>query len=299
MNDFLPLAKFTVQAGTRTGTEDFTKNFQSRRVGVGHSRNPPRHRKPGKFCRKFLVNFATAELRWLGGDINRFESLARRGLEKLAQLLPDFRRIHIPHDHEGQVVRDIPALVVAQHIVAREFVVNIQISDHRMPERTFGKNSPQHQLGRLPPRIVKPHRELPANDLLLLHILLLGQGRVLHHIGEDIHRLRGSLGRNVDPIHRAVERGVGIDVSPPVLNLLGNLAGRAFFGSLEEHVLEDVRHSSTHPGTLMNATGAAPGLNAGNRRAAILFDDQCQAVVIGKNLGAGFRQCGNFGGFGR
>ena len=154
-----------------------------------------------------------------------------------------------------------------------------------MPERAGGENRVEHELGALAAGVVKSHRKLAADDLLLLGVFLFGKGGILHGIGQDRDGIRRALLRNIDPVNRAVERSVGVDVSAAVLNLLGDLARRAFFGALEKHVLEDVRQSRAHFFPLVDAPRAAPGLNAGHRCAAILLDDEREAVLVGEDLG--------------
>ena len=157
-----------------------------------------------------------------------------------------------------------------------------------MAEWAFGKNGAEHELGGLATGIVKSHRKFATDDFLLLHILVLGERGVLHHIGEDFDGLRGAVRGNIDPINGAVEGGVGIDVAAELLDLVGNRAGRPLFGALEKHVLENVRHPCPHPIGFVDTPRAAPGLDAGHRRAPILLDDKSQAVFVGENFGSGF-----------
>src|SRR4029077_2941355 len=63
-----------------------------------------------------------------------------------------------------------------------------------------------------------------------------------------------------------------------VLDSLRDLISRAGLGSLEQHVLEDVRKAGAKMFTLGRAAGCAPRLHTGHRRAAIFLHDQGQAV---------------------
>ena len=63
---------------------------------------------------------------------------------------------------------------------------------------------------------------------------------MLDGVGEEFER-DGDAGRgDVDPIDRAIERRVGVDVAALVLHGLRELARAALFRALEKHVLEQV-----------------------------------------------------------
>ncbi len=76
-------------------------------------------------------------------------------------------------------------------------------------------------------RVVHPHGEFAADDFLLLGELLHRQGGIHHRIGQQIERDRHALGRDIDPVDRALEGGVGIDVAAGVLDALRESAGAA------------------------------------------------------------------------
>ena len=167
-----------------------------------------------------------------------------------------------------------------------------------MPEWAGGKNRVEHELGALATGIIESHGELAADDFLLLGVFFLRKRGVLHRIGKDRYGIRGAFFRDIDPVNRAVEGSVGIDVTAMVLDLLGDLAWRAFLGALEQHVLKDVREAGTHLFTLVNTSRAAPSLHAGHRCAAILLDDKREAVFVREDLGFGFGNRDAVGGFG-
>ena len=244
------------------------------------------------------MNLAAPHLRRLGSHIEGLESLAGSGIKKLAEFLVDRSSIDIPHHDESQIVRDIAGFVVVQDILAGELVVDIEVADHRMPKRAGGKNRVEHELGALATGIIESHGELTADDFLLFGVFFLRKRGVLHDIGKDRDGIRGALFWHIDPVDRAIKGSVGINVTAPVLNLLGDLARRAFFCSLEKHVLKDVRKARSHFFALVNTPRAAPGLNTGYWRTAVLLDDEREAVFVREDLGLGFGECQTFRGFG-
>ena len=211
------------------------------------------------------MNLAAPHLRRFCGHIERLESLAGSGIKQLAEFLVDRSSIDIPHHDEGQIIRDIAGFVIVQDILAGELVVDIEVADHWMPERAGGENRVEHELGALATGIIKSHGKLAADDLLLLGVFLLRKRGVLHRIGKNCDGIRGALFWHIDPVDRAIKGSVGIDITAPVLDLLGDLAWRALFRAFEKHVLKDVRQPGAHLFTLMYAPRAAPGLDAGHR----------------------------------
>ena len=70
---------------------------------------------------------------------------------------------------------------------------------------------------------------------------------------------------HVDPVHRAVERSVSVDVPALVLDALRDGVGRAGFRALEQHVFEQVRHApAPRCLALVDAARADPDLHAGH-----------------------------------
>ena len=244
------------------------------------------------------MNLAAPHLRRFCGHVEGFESFAGSGIKKLAEFLVDRSGIHIPHHDESQIVRDIAGFIIVQDILAGELVVDIEVTDYWMPERACCENRVEHELGALATGIIKSHGELAADDFLLFRVFLLRKRGILHRIGEDRDGIRGALFWHIDPVDRAIKGSVGIDITAAVLDLLGDLAWRALFRAFEKHVLKDVRQPGAHFFTLVYATRAAPSLNAGYRCAAVLLDDEREAVFIREDLGLGFGECQAFRCFG-
>ena len=167
-------------------------------------------------------------------------------------------------------------------------IVHVEIADDGIAERALRENRVEHELRTLAARIVEPHGKLAPDHLLFLDVFVLGQRGILHRIRQDLHRFGRAVRRNVNPIHRPVKTGVGIDVAAAILHLLGNLAAFAFLCALEKHVLENVRKAGAQPFALLDTAGPAPGLHAGHGCAAIFLHNDGEAVLQGENLRLAF-----------
>ena len=67
------------------------------------------------------------------------------------------------------------------------------------------------------------------------------EGRVQQDIRENVECERQILLQDLRVIRRAFARGIGIEVAPDGLDLLGDRAGAAPLGALERHVFEKMR----------------------------------------------------------
>ena len=137
------------------------------------------------------------------------------------EFLVDLGCIDIADHDKGQVIWNVAGFVVVKHILAGELIIDVEIPDHRMAVRAFFENGIEHELGALAAGIIKSHGKLAADDFLFFRVFGFRQGRILHRIGQDFDSFRGSIRRCINPVNRAVERGVGIDVAATVLDLLG------------------------------------------------------------------------------
>ena len=122
-----------VKARAAAITENGREEIERRDVGMRDFRNMPGEREAGQLRGKFLVNNALPELRRLGRDVSRLERFRRVILEESVELLIDRFRIDISHDDEREIVRHVTRLVVSHHVLLRELVEDIQLSDHRQP----------------------------------------------------------------------------------------------------------------------------------------------------------------------
>ena len=120
------------------------------------------------------MGLTAADLFRLACNVNRLKGLAGVILECFFKLLPDFLRVHIARDNKGQIVGRITGFVIRHDIIPLEFVVNVEISNDGMAERTLRKDRAQHELRALAAWVVEPHGKLTADDLLFLDIFILG-----------------------------------------------------------------------------------------------------------------------------
>ena len=79
-----------------------------------------------------------------------------------------------------------------------------------------------------------------------------------HHVGEHVEVAVHVLGEAVDPIHGAVERGVGVHLSALSLDGLRYLLRRALVRAFEKHVLDEMREARAGPFLLADAAGLDP-----------------------------------------
>ena len=73
-----------------------------------------------------------------------------------------------------------------------------------------------------------------------LLVFLRRQGGIHHSVAQHLQRGADAIFRHVDPKNRPIKRGVGVDVTPDVLDALRNLIRRLRFRSFEQHVLQNV-----------------------------------------------------------
>jgi hypothetical protein len=125
------------------------------------------------------------------------------------------------------------------------------------------------------------HVHLATDDFEFLGEFGVGEGGVLHDIGEDIDGHASAGGRDVDPINGAIERGVGVEIATGFLNFLVDATRATAGGAFEEHVFEDMREAGAEPAAFMDAAGPAPCLGGNDRGAVILADDDVQSVTEG------------------
>ena len=84
--------------------------------------------------------------------------------------------------------------------------------------------------------------DLLEHDMALLLELVLLDGRMLQDVGDDVGRQRHVRGQHAGIVGGVLARGVGVEGTADLLDLLGDAARRAPARALEGHVLEQVRH---------------------------------------------------------
>ena len=55
--------------------------------------------------------------------------------EEIAELLVNGGRVDVAHHDEGDIVRHVTRLIILQHLVARELIENIHLTNDRQPIR--------------------------------------------------------------------------------------------------------------------------------------------------------------------
>ena len=259
-------------------TQNRRKQVERGNIRIRDLGNVPSERKPCQLGREFVMHFATAELRRFFRNKNRLKRFLRVPFEKVRQLLVHFFAIDISHHDEGEIVRHVTRFVILHHLLLRELIVNFYLADHREPIGMALIRGREEEQARLTIRVVKAHCELAANDLLLFCVFFRRESRIHHRVGQNRERGLDSILRHVDPKNCPIERSVGVDVTAHVLDFLRDRVARLRFGSLKQHVFEDVRETGAQFLVLVNAAGAAPRLHACHRRASVFLDDQRQAV---------------------
>src|SRR6202022_5034716 len=100
----------------------------------------------------------------------------------------------------------------------------------------------------------------PPDHFLLFQILVRRQRRIHHRVGQNAERSGHALFWYVDPKDRAIEGGVGVDVTADILDFLRDGIARLRFCALEEHMLENVREPCAKSLVFFDAAGRTPGL---------------------------------------
>ena len=96
-------------------------------------------------------------------------------------------------------------MIVPHDIFMSELVKNLQVADNGksvgMPLIGIGKKKmANHSIG-----IVKTHRKLAADNLLLLNVFVRRQGRIHHRITQNFHRSRHPGLWHIDPVNGPIE----------------------------------------------------------------------------------------------
>ena len=231
-----------------------------------------------QFRGKFLVHFAPAKLRQFRRNEYRLQRFFRIRLEQLGELLPHFFGIDVPDDNEGKIVGDVSRLVILHHLLLRQLIVNLEFADDReaigmLLVSRCEKEQPRHAIG-----IIHPHGKLAPDDFLFFLVFFRRQSRIDHSVRQNVERGGHAVFRHVDPKNGAIERRVRIDVAAHVLDFLRDLIFSSGLGSLEQHVLENVRQPCADMLVFVDASRGAPRLHAGDGRAVIFLDDHRQPV---------------------
>ena len=233
-------ANAPVQPRAAPVAQNGREQVERRYIGTRDLWNVPREGEVRQFCGKFLVYFSPAKLRRLRRNEYRLERFLRIRLEQFRQLLPHFFRINISYHHECEIVRDVPRFVILHHLLLRELIVNFELPDNRESIRMTlvsgcKKEQPGHAI-----RIIHAHRKFAPDDFLLFLIFCRRQGGIHRCVSQNLESGGDAIFRHVDPKNSAIERRIRVDVTPHVLNFLGDLIGPSGFRPFEQHVLENM-----------------------------------------------------------
>jgi hypothetical protein len=128
------------------------------------------------------------------------------------------------HDEED-VVGDVAFAVVGVDIGGAQFVEDVGIADDGEAVGALGIGGFEEAAAGPAAGVVVVHVHLAADDLEFLGEFGVGEGGVLHDIGEDIDGHAGAGGGDIDPVNGAIEGGVGVHVTAGLLDFLVDAAG--------------------------------------------------------------------------
>ncbi len=135
------------------------------------------------------------------------------------------------------------------------------------------KEKANHAIG-----VIHAHRELAPDDFLLFFVFLRREGGIHHSVAQHRQRGANAIFRHVDPKNRPIKRGIGVDITPDILDALRNLIRRLRFRSFEQHVFQNVGQPRAEVLVLFDASSSAPRLHTRHRRAVIFLYDDGQPV---------------------
>ena len=288
-------AQFLTQAAVErcaaSAAEDGREQIERGKIWMCDFRHVPREGEARQFSLEFAVFLATTKLRWLARHEHIRQRTARMLFKKCGELCVDGVRIHIADDDEEYVVRCVAGAVVGDEVVACDLVEDIEMADDWIFQRMRCERGGEDLLPGNAVGIIVAHRKLAPNHLALLFQLIGGERGIHQRIGEQIERRLHAARRDINPIHRAVERRVGVDVAAVVLHRAREVLRCASRRAFEKHVLQQVRKTRAEPFAFVDAPGFHPRLHARNGRRRIFLHDEFEAVWQGESAGGDGRQC--------
>ena len=178
------------------------------------------------------------------------QRLQRRRRRRLAGLQvaeqPLDLRAHVAFepsaDADDHPRRLVPALQVVEERLARRGAHGLLAADDVPAERLVAEEELLVHAADEVARRVEVHVHLLDDDALLAVDLLGLELRVAQHVGEHVERDPAVLGRASDVVAGVLLAGERVELAADPVDLDADVArGRAPFGSLEEHVLGEVR----------------------------------------------------------
>ena len=281
MGEALSFANGLAESRAASGAEQRGEDVEGGDIGVAQVGDMPGAVGVTQFDGGFLDDFAESDLTWFGGNDERRQRFGLGLGEGGLDLVEDGLGLDVAdHDKEG-VIGDVAFAVVGVDIGGAEFVEDVGIADDGEAVRALSVGGLEEAAAGPATGVVVVHVHFAADDLEFLGQFGVGEGGVLHDIGEDIDGETGAGCGDIDPVNGAIERGVGVHVTAGLLDFLIDAAGAAAFGALKEHMFQDVREAGAEPATFVDTAGAAPGLGGDDGGAVIFADDDHQTVIEG------------------
>jgi len=214
----------------------------------------------------------------------RLRRTRRRGLERPRrpgeELLRQLHRLRFPDvaddDHHGILGR-VPAPVEPEDPLAPEAAHALFRPDHGLAVGMAGKGGSEQLARELSRRRVHAALDLLAHDLDLALQLARIEGGAGHRVRQDVHALGEELRRQDDVVDGLVEARPRVDLAAARLDRPGDLPGSAAGGTLEQHVLVQMRQARL-VGAFVGASHAHPHLDGDHRRRVVFLDQQRQPV---------------------
>ena len=254
------------------------EQIEHRRIHVGETGDRPRQGGAGEFDRLKAMRGPGRQLEGLRRHEHGREPRTWCGTKVLGDSGARFFQINVADNDDHEIVRHVACAVIVEKIVARDGRKHIAMADDRLTEGMFAKGGGKERVPQPVVRVVARHRDLAEDDLALLRNLGGRQRRMEHGVGEHVDRDGGMLARKINVVNGAVERRVGVDVAAVGLHGRRNFPTGAARRALEQHVLDKVRKARAEIFSLVDTAGLDPHLHRCERRRAIGFKDQREAV---------------------
>ena len=126
-------------------------------------------------------------------------------------------------------------------------------------------------------RRVVVHPDFFEHDLLLFGNLARIEGRVQEHVGKNVDRQRNVTVDDFGVVAGRFFIGESVEIAADAVHRLGDGAGRSAFGTLEEHVLDEVRDAALF-GTFRGRTDVGPNAERSGANGRHPFGQDADAV---------------------
>ena len=161
--------------------------------------------------------------------------------ERLRDELDDLVVVDVAGRSDDDVARHVHLLVVAGDRLARDRRDHLGGADHRAAERMVAEHGLGDQVVHELLRRVVVHRDLLEHDVALG--IELGERGREHHLAHHVHRRLELVVGDARVDERVLARGGGVQLAAETVEDLGDLQRAVPVGSLEQQVLDEVRHA--------------------------------------------------------